>query len=1043
MKELEMEVVMTCQPPPNSEDKEKVVDNEETEILTMDVQPFVPQDTPASSTNTGICGLYNLGNTCYMNSTLQCLLHNSQLMEQMSLKSLRSENESGISGHFINLFKKYWSGDYSVIVPSEFKDQLSKIHTQFAGNGQHDGQELLALFLESLHQEIKGTTPIAPSLSIVSDETVKRKRTKSTESLDDGRPNNKRMDIVATNPHHTNLLTINSFFGKEKKTANVNVLSSEVECDEEATTDHSNKFPQTVCSRLNNGQLMGDTEITSPVPQQKKPMDQPNSQDITTGVELKKLQLTKYKQTNLLAELKRIDSETTSTPNFDKIFNDPVMQFKQSCTNSLLPTIQFSSNTPYSTLETPIFYSEIASPVFTSTFIPHENILNKKRKNQIHIPSLQSFDQDTLAVTALPPPPMDLAGQPLAPQKLYSLRRSNSIPNLCQNFRKSKKVDFYEPSFCVNGGGVENGFSNNERNFVCETDTSCGLQSISGDRGLLLTKFTNILVDENLEPTPGSSTIGGNCSDTMSNLRDDISSTSCSGDHNSNSIADKIWNTYIQANQSVVVDTFQGQLESTVVCSKCGFKSVTHEPFMYLSLPIPHALNRCLNMHVSPLDYTTQHFSVYAPRHGKVSDVQEQLIESYKHELHTTDFTNFVFCEVKGYSIMEILEGHMPLKNLNDKTRKLELIEFLKLKSENDEKAELLPTAANSSWNSCCICLDEFSDSELLQHQRESCPILICPTCLQNSVEHYGIENFSCPVCHTQCYPVTDFIPLPSCNQNRDVLVTISFTYLDEDNVVQVISEAKLLNTPTTVSWEVLYEAITKLTPPHLQDDFTLVLSTRDGTYCSRCQYPTTCRGCPLPQGENVTLQPGDNISCRFTVSPNLVNINQPPVAEINSTEDILTLEKCLSAFTKNEILDVDNPWYCPACCGHQVAEKQLRICRWPDTLIVYIKRFLYHSKNAVKVDDEVLFPMESFSPGQLSGTHPHNFKSYDLTACMSHFGGVYSGHYVAHCKHPVTGKWHLFNDENISEQTLSSKDSAGAYVLFYQHKRSYNTELV
>uniref|UniRef100_H2ZJG5 ubiquitinyl hydrolase 1 n=1 Tax=Ciona savignyi TaxID=51511 RepID=H2ZJG5_CIOSA len=165
-------------------------------------------------------------------------------------------------------------------------------------------------------------------------------------------------------------------------------------------------------------------------------------------------------------------------------------------------------------------------------------------------------------------------------------------------------------------------------------------------------------------------------------------------------------------------------------------------------------------------------------------------------------------------------------------------------------------------------------------------------------------------------------------------------------------------------------------------------------------------------------------------------------VDETSPGEQTLTLEMCLSAYTKSEILDDENPWYCPTCCCHQVAEKQLRICRWPDTLIVYIKRFLYHSKNAVKVDDEVLFPMESFNPGAISGTRPNRFKSYNLVACMSHFGGVYSGHYTAHCKHPVTGKWYLYNDENVSEQELSSKDNAGAYVLFYQHNAARNSSL-
>ena len=42
----------------------------------------------------------------------------------------------------------------------------------------------------------------------------------------------------------------------------------------------------------------------------------------------------------------------------------------------------------------------------------------------------------------------------------------------------------------------------------------------------------------------------------------------------------------------IVVDTLQGQMESTVVCCQCSHKSTTYEPFMYLSVPIPHALQK-------------------------------------------------------------------------------------------------------------------------------------------------------------------------------------------------------------------------------------------------------------------------------------------------------------------------------------------------------------------------------------------------------------------------------------------------------------------
>ena len=48
--------------------------------------------------------------------------------------------------------------------------------------------------------------------------------------------------------------------------------------------------------------------------------------------------------------------------------------------------------------------------------------------------------------------------------------------------------------------------------------------------------------------------------------------------------------------ESVVTDTFQGRFRSTVVCCTCKHVSVTYEPFMYLSVPLPRALERVVDV---------------------------------------------------------------------------------------------------------------------------------------------------------------------------------------------------------------------------------------------------------------------------------------------------------------------------------------------------------------------------------------------------------------------------------------------------------------
>lgn len=46
-----------------------------------------------------------------------------------------------------------------------------------------------------------------------------------------------------------------------------------------------------------------------------------------------------------------------------------------------------------------------------------------------------------------------------------------------------------------------------------------------------------------------------------------------------------------QRNRSIIVDIFQGQLRSALQCGACGKQSVSFDPFMYLSVPLPEHID--------------------------------------------------------------------------------------------------------------------------------------------------------------------------------------------------------------------------------------------------------------------------------------------------------------------------------------------------------------------------------------------------------------------------------------------------------------------
>lgn len=59
-------------------------------------------------------------------------------------------------------------------------------------------------------------------------------------------------------------------------------------------------------------------------------------------------------------------------------------------------------------------------------------------------------------------------------------------------------------------------------------------------------------------------------------------------------VAKEAWALHKSRNDSIVVDWFQGQLKSTLVCPECNRISITFDPFMYLSLPLPMKLTRTI-----------------------------------------------------------------------------------------------------------------------------------------------------------------------------------------------------------------------------------------------------------------------------------------------------------------------------------------------------------------------------------------------------------------------------------------------------------------
>ena len=124
-----------------------------------------PPRLPHSLGMPGLHGIYNHGNTCFMNAVVQCLSNTDQLAAFFVTDTYKGDlNKSNrgtqlgtagdVTQQFALLLKCLWSGQYNPVVSSRFKETVGRYAEQYQGTAQHDAQEFFLWLLDNIHEDL-------------------------------------------------------------------------------------------------------------------------------------------------------------------------------------------------------------------------------------------------------------------------------------------------------------------------------------------------------------------------------------------------------------------------------------------------------------------------------------------------------------------------------------------------------------------------------------------------------------------------------------------------------------------------------------------------------------------------------------------------------------------------------------------------------------------------------------------------------------------------------------------------------------------------
>jgi len=513
--------------------------------------------------------------------------------------------------------------------------------------------------------------------------------------------------------------------------------------------------------------------------------------------------------------------------------------------------------------------------------------------------------------------------------------------------------------------------------------------------------------------------------------------------------AAEAWNAHKRRNDSLVMDTFYGQFQSTCICPKCDRVSVSFDTFNHVSLEIPSndmawaTTNIPVMVHFAEGDRKPIRYGVTLRQQGFISDLKNAVAS-----MSNVIVDRLVLADVYENNICKLLDDKQSISSINTTedfivayevtpytqkdTLHMIVSHSLVIGSSNTNQGKEDEASSNGDENMIGNSIDNTGDSK---QESIGLPFMTSITAKNSTCQ--DLWDLICGlvgrIVKSNLDVGTGSSKRGEMNSELEDVLTIHF--VDAQGRPRYLFEKADGTTATNILPYESEERLSKLLGDECAENFLFLNLVWDLTTSK--------------EKRNIIISPNDFLD--FDIHSTLEAMLEEQSTNVSTIEQGVTLNQCFQSFSRPERLDMDNMWYCSRCKEHVQALKTMKLWRLPNILVIHLKRFEFkHALRRDKLSTFVDFPLAGLDMtphcAHVKSTKDHsNFvqdnvpADYDLFAVINHYGRLGFGHYTAFAMEwdetGISEAWNAFDDSRVHQIKPSEIQSSAAYILFYRRR--------